>query len=1088
MVNQEHNGPGDNVAGNKYENIIRSVQARDLSSVIDNIMRDVCYRELDKATEKLEVLKGINALDQDVHLLLTALSIKAQLVKGSEPPSKNDLLKLLKFNDLPGHIWEVVSSILIDLESRTSKNLARERYLDSKYGSVYISEVYLELLASKEELESYYRNAKAYDLSEQELTGLVRGALRVEDCKFAFELSRQLGNYFSSANSKALQLYTESCFLVQQNQSKHYVSLNKQAKSDADRLVAQLLVEIAEKDDVRHFATLANLLNLTFVSDYRLYDVAKKYVDKIRNMDSRLADFIEQLSNEGNVEEAKFELVSSSLDLEQCARLGFALANNQIKAKTVNKWVESGGEVSTGDDYYNSFFDLYLRASICPVNDIKQVQLLDERAKNFINIDSDKFCLINPYVVLRLCEKFLELDLPLNAVNYLEPFLDDEAWVSPIFECYLSALYASEKFDLFLNKIKHLEGEDRTISIFLREAQVYLRLGEYRLSTQSARAAIDISPTNPYAWQLLLHVSRTEGLRIEELKNIVFEIPEEIFESYHESKVALINEIATHIDVNLSERVLVDWFVQNPHQVAVPLTQIHANVLYAQPKVGHNQYLPNKCGDGVTYSDGFDTFTRILVHDVDIKHPDLLDVESPIGRILENLQVGDSEGEIRVIQRLSPYVAAFRLAASIRSSSFDGTDIFRAFSLPSNRNEWIPYFENIMRRYSSEEKRQVEALQSPYMPLTMRGKYTDPSNPVRGALSHLTSPSSTKYMRLFSKGEETPSKVIIDVYTAVYISLIGGASNFGKLGVEVVISQHTKKVIESWLKDVLRDDYMSMGVADSGLYRVTADEIRRDTSGLIEGLQTILEYTKVEKLKPTDTPDILVQIRDIIDNSVYSTYQLSSANNIPLFSVDHLMSELLSSSGFPVANVNTLVFKLLNSLSIEERKRSIKLNLFTGTPISILYNDIIELSRSPDPDDTFLVFKFMDKYGETIDAAGSPLSFLTAIVRNVTAVAYIDGSILAGGRACNPRYDGYAEHVFNYCCRSAMSVVSGVTAEQKFAKLIYSVIDTPSQVSKYVQLISVLASNFASGHFLDFDACNEALASCQKNATMQEDN
>lgn len=103
MVNQEHSGPGDNVAGNKYENIIRSVQARDLSSVIDNIMRDVCYRELEKATEKLEVLKGISALDRDVHLLLTALSIKAELVRGSEAPSKNDLLTLLKFNDLPSN-------------------------------------------------------------------------------------------------------------------------------------------------------------------------------------------------------------------------------------------------------------------------------------------------------------------------------------------------------------------------------------------------------------------------------------------------------------------------------------------------------------------------------------------------------------------------------------------------------------------------------------------------------------------------------------------------------------------------------------------------------------------------------------------------------------------------------------------------------------------------------------------------------------------------------------------------------------------------------------------------------------------------
>ncbi|CAH7405415.1 TPR_REGION domain-containing protein [Vibrio chagasii] len=1086
MVNQEHSGPGDNVAGDKYENIIRSVQTRDLGSVIDNVMRDICYWELERATEKLEVLKGISALDQDVQLLLTALSVKVELVRGSETPSKNDLLTLLKYNDLPSNVWEVVTSILIDLESRTSENLARERYSDSKSTSFYIKEVYFEYLALKEDLESYYYNTKVYDLSEQELTGLVRGAIRVKNFEFAFELARQLDNYFSSANSKALLLYTESCLLVTQNQSKHYVSLSKQAKSDADRLVAQLLIEIAEKDDVRYIATLTNLLSLTFFLDGRLYDVAKQYVDKIRTMNSMHADFIEQLSNGGKVEEAKFELVSDSLDLEQFARLDSALENNQIKAKAVNKWVESGGEIRMGDDYINSFFDLYLRASVCPVNDKKQAQLLDERAQSFLDIDPDKFYRINPHAVLRLCEKFLELDLPLNAVKYLEPFLGDEAWVSPVFECYLSALYASEKFDLFLNKIKQLEIEDRTVSVCLREAQVYERLGEYGLSIQSARAAIDISPTNPYAWHLLLHVSRINGLSTGELKSIVFEIPEEIFESYDESKVALVNEIAIHIDVNLSDRVLVDWFVQNPHQVAVPLTQIHANALCARPKVGDNPYLPNKCGDGVTYSDGFDTFTRILVRDVDIKHPDLLDVESPLGQILEDVQVGDSAGHITVVQRLSPYVAAFRLAATMRSSSFDGTDVFRQFSLPSNQSEWIPYFENIMRRYSSEEKRRDEALQNPNVPLTMRGKYTDPSNPVRGAVSHFTSPSSTQYMGLFSDGQETPAKVIIDVYTAVYLSLIGVSSSFSKLGVEVVVTQHTKTVIEAWLKDVLRDDYMSMGVSETGLYRITADEIRRDTLGLIEGLQTILKYAKVETLKPVDTPDILVRIRDMIDETVYSTFQLSFANNVPLLCVDHLMSELLSRSGCPVANVNTLVSKLLNSLSIEERKKGIELNLFAGMPVSILYNDVIELSRSSDPEDTFLVFKFMEKYGETIDATGAPLSFLTDIVRNVTAVAYIDGAILAGGRAYNPCYDGYAEHVFNSCCRSAMRVVQGVTAEQRFAELIYSVIDTPSRVRKYVKLISVLASDFAMGHFLDFDACNEALASCHKNAVVKE--
>ncbi|MUK77742.1 hypothetical protein GNP84_12705 [Aliivibrio fischeri] len=1088
MVNQEHSGLGDNIAGNKYENIIRSVQTRELGSVIDNIMRDVSYRELEKATEKLDVLKGISALEHDVQLLLTALGVKVELVSGSEAPSKNDLLTLLKHNDLPSNVWEVVTSILIDLESRTSEDLARDRYSDSKSNSFYIKEVFFEKLASKEELESCYRNAKVYDLFEQEVTGLVRGAIRVQDFEFAFELAQQLDNYFSSANSKALLFYTESCLLVTQNQSKHYVSLSKQTKADVDRLVAQLLIEIAEKDDLRYIATLTNLLSLTSFLDSRLYDLAKQHVDRIRKMNSTYADFIEQLSSGGKVEETKFELVSDSLDLEQFARLDSALENDQIKAKTVNKWVENGGEIRTGNEYINTFFDLYLRASVCPINDKKEVQLLDERAQDFLNIDPEKFYRINPHAVLRLCEKFLELDLPLNAVNYLEPFLDDDAWISPLFECYLSALFTSEKFDFFLNKIKRLEEEDKTFSVCLREAQVYERLGMYGLSIQSARAAIDISPANPYAWHLLLHVSRSKGLGTNELKSIVFEIPEEIFESYHESKVALVNEIAIHVDVNLSDRVLVDWFVQYPNRVAVPLTQIHANALCTRPQVVENPYLPKKCGDGITYSDGFDTFTRILVRDVDIKHPDLLDIESPLGQILEDAQEGDTVGEITVIKRLSPYVAAFRLAATMRSSSYDGTDVFRQFSLPSNQSEWIPYFENIMRRFSSEDKRRDEVLQSPNVPLAMRGKYTDPSNPVRGAVSQLTSQSLTQYMGLFSGGEEKLDKVIIDVNTAVYLSLMGFSSSFGKLGVEVVICKHTKAIIEGWLKDVLRDDYMSMGVSDSGLYRITADDIRRDTLGLIGGLQTILEYANVETLKPVDTPDILVRIRDMIDETVYSTFQLSIANSIPLLCIDHLMCELLSRSGCPAANMNSLVSRFLNSLSMEERKKSIELNLFAGTPVSILYNDVIELSRSPDPSDTFLVFKFMEKYGEMIDATGAPLSFLTNIVRNVTAVAYIDGVILEGGRVYNPRYDGYAEHVFNSCCRSAMKTIVGGTAEQKFAALIHSVIDTPIRVRKYVKLISILASDFAMGHFLDFDACNEALASYQKNATVQDEN
>lgn len=1088
MVIQKHCGSGDNVL-NKYENIIRSIESRNLGSVIDNIMLDISYRKIAKACEKLDILNEIGALEPDVLLLLKALNVKAELAKGLKPSSKHDLIKLLQHDPLPKSVWEVTTSILIDFESRTSEQQARARYADSRSDSFYIKEVFYERLSTKEELVSSYKEKASYDFSEHELAGLVRGALRVKDYVFAHELACSLHQDYPSSNSRALLLYTESCSLITRNQRKHFISLSKKEKNVADELIFQVLNDAEFKRDIRFIATLINLLNLTYYLDRRLYDLGREHIDEIRSVDHKVADFLEHISSGEQISEGKFEFSSSSLNLEQFARLDMALESKHIQPKTVTKWVHEGGNVSAGDDYINSFFDLYLRASVCSLDNKKEIQLMESRASQFLALDSEKFLQINPFAILKLCERFIDLNLPLNAVDYLRPFLNENAWVSPIFECYLNALFASDKIDLFLSHIEHLETEDKTTLILLREAQVYERLNMYERSIESIRYAINIASDNPYAWNLLLYVERTKGTDVEGLKSIVFDIPEDLFSTYDVSKLALINQIAIHVDVNLADRVLVDWFVQNPNKVAKPLTDIHANCLQYRVHESENPYVPANCICGVVYSDGFDTHRRILVRNVDASHPCLLDADSPLGQKLEHMQVGDVSGQISLIQRHSPYVSVFQEAADLRHKGNDGTDAFRKYKLPANEEDFIPYFESILRHYSSEDKKLEESLQNPNIPLMVRAKITNASRPVNGAITHLTSRSTSQYLGLFNGGEDgdTPNKVIIDLYTAVYLSLMGFSSTFIRLGVEVVLEQHTKNTLRAWLDDVLRDDYMSMGISDRGLYRITSEDIKRDSKFLIEGLETLLEYANVEPLKASDTPEILIKTRELVDETAYLTFQLSQANQIPLLSVDQLMCELVSRAGCPTANMRSFVMRILNSLSLGERKNSIQYNLFADTPVPILYKDIIELSRSTEPSDSYLVQKFLEKYGRTIGDTGSPLSYLTEIVRNVTASAYIDGEILAGGRAHNPRYDGYADSVFNYCCRSAMYVLDGETAEQKFAALIYSIVDTPARVSRYVKLISFLASEFAVGHFLDLDACNDAIANCQ-TASQQQTN
>ena len=1079
MTTQIHDGSGDNIAGGKFVNIIHSIQTRDLKSAVDSIMRDVCYRNISIATEKLKVLNNIDSLESDVRLLLSAIQVKINLFKGSVPNKKSDLLSLLKNQSLPVDVREVVISILIDLECRSNPVVARERYDRLETNSAYINEVFFEFIASKDEIQESFNCSTKYDLLEQELTGLLRGALRIKEFQLAFKIGIFLDENFQSTNSKTLLLYSESLSILTQNQNLHYFTLEKEVKDNVEGLISQLVACIKE-DDNRHITTLMSLLSITNSLDGRLVELGKKYVKKIRKLNGEFADAMQFTSAAIPFSKNRFKLTSNALDIDDLIELHIAIEHNLVKLSSVNTWLDKGANIQTGDNYVNSFSELQLRALVCSSDDKRGVQSLEIKAQKFIELDTEYYVKLNPFVVIKLCNRFIELNLPLLAIEYSSHFIPNNPWVSPIFECYLNALFFSEKYDLFLSQLKHLSSEDKTALIWLREAQVYEKIRKHSLSIKAVRASIQLNPNDPHAWHFLLFVSRDSGVSLENLKEIVFEIPEEVFSSYHESKLALVNEIAIFIDINLADKVLIDWFTKSPDKVAIALTQIHANSIFNRPKIAINPYLPAYCGDGVKYTDGFDTFNRILVKDIDVNHSSLLDITTPLGMVLESLKEGetvndDIVGEIKLLERVTPYIAAYRLALELRNKGNDGTDLFKLFTMPSNEDDLMPYLEKILRHFPTKDKGQISVLNNPDIPLVMRGKFTNPDCPVKGAINHLTSKNSTQYMRLFNDGIETPDKVIIDIYTAVYFSLIGLVSSLTKLSMEIVLSQHTKYYLEHWIKDTLREDYLSVGVTDQGIYRCTSEDIKTDSLGFIQELQKLLKHSKVESLKPTDTPDDLLRIKGAIDNTVYSTFQLSVANAIPWLSVDHLMCTLAHKSGHPIVNTNSFLIQLLNNTSLELKKKSIELNLLKGMPINILYADIIELSRSTDKFDVYLVAQFIEKYGSHLESSEISLNFLIDIVIRVTVNAYLDGGILNSNRWHNSSYDGNAEHVFNSCCHVAIKVLAGDTAEQRLVLFILKLFDKYDMNQRYFVLISELVSAFADINSLDIQEINRLL-------------
>jgi tetratricopeptide (TPR) repeat protein len=1079
MTNQTHNGPGDNVAGNKYESIIHSIRTKDLKTVVDDIMRDICYRDFSIAIEKLNTLTNIDSLDDDVKSLLSVIQLKVELAKGSVLSDKKELLGLLRSQSLSVDVRDVVTSILIDFESRSDSSLARTRFDDAKTNSPYVREIFFERIASREEIHEQFESPTKNDLFDQELAGLIRGSLRVEEFKLAVEIGHFLNNNFPSTNSKALLAYSQSCFILTQNQSHHYFMMNKKVKDDVDELVIQL-PDSFQIGDPRYIPTLINLLNITYFVDRRLIELGKKYVDKIRDIDDNCADTLQRFTSIASAPPDGFELTSNPLDLDGLMNLHSAIEVGLVQFSSVKSWLDSGGDIQTGDGYINAFAKLQLRTIVCSNDDKKGILSLGVKAKEFIELDKVKFLKLNPFAIITICDKFIELNLSLTAVEYLSYFIPEESWVSPLFECYLNALISCEKYNLFLAKIKHLPSEDKSFMVWIREAQLYERTGEYGLSVKASRSAIQIAPNNPYAWSLLLYASRMDGKTVELLKDIIFEIPDDVFLSYHESKVPLVNEIATYIDLNIADRILVDWFVQDPDVVAYAISQIHHNSLINRPEVTKNPYKPNYCGDGVTYSDGYTTFKYILVTGVESNHSSLLNVESPKGKILQDLKVGDTidvpiVGEITLIERLPPYVAAYRLAIELRNKSNDGTDAFHLVNMPSNEEEIIPFLEKFLKRFSQGKDPQDLALNNPNIPLVMRSHYTNPNDPINGAFTHLNLESSTQHMGLFNEGVMNPAKVIIDTHTAVYFALIGLVPNLKKMSLEIILSQQTKSSLELWIKDTLREDYLTLHLTEHGIQRRTSEDIKRDSLEFIKELQELVEYSKVETLNKSDTPDEFIKIRGVVNGTVYSTFQLSVANKIPLLCIDHVMCTLFNHSGHPVANIYSMLMELLNTSPLEAKKKGIQLNLFRGTPIPILYRDIVELSRSTDNIDVYCVAKFIEKYGVPNESSEISLDILVDIVGQVTCNAYIGRGMFIVGGCTKPTYDGYAEHVFNSCCRAAIKVVFGKTAEQRLALFLFSLLSKFGAGSNYVLLILRLASNFATGHFLDIEEVNRAL-------------
>lgn len=267
---------------------------------------------------------------------------------------------------------------------------------------------------------------------EDELCGLVRGALRVYSFELAFEICTHLHDVFPSSNSQILLLICESYLLLSQGHSKHIWTLDSSVKIRVDRLIAQVS-NMIDTQDARLVIVLINLLKITLFSHTDLIIMGQKHADRISTFDSDISNKINRALLSKSFKNPELDLSQVSIDFERYLVLIDALKRKTIKGSTVEQWVNKGGWIDTGDSYINSFYMLYLKVLIHKDGDNKKIVSLVDEAKKLLELNDALFIQLPPLALIELSNIFIDMDFPLLAVDYLSPMTPKEPWASPLF-------------------------------------------------------------------------------------------------------------------------------------------------------------------------------------------------------------------------------------------------------------------------------------------------------------------------------------------------------------------------------------------------------------------------------------------------------------------------------------------------------------------------------------------------------------------------------------------------------------------------------------------------------------------------------
>lgn len=1100
---QSHSGSGDNV-GTKYYQVFQTLTPQHLAKQVGMVFSSIREKDNAKAEIQIDIIQNSENLDDRARSILKILSIHLGLTNSSAAIEAYP--SLLKFMATAASDIEIdiCLAALLRLDLKNGKMAdAIERYHSAGTTGEYSREVFYELIADSKTLQDEY-DGKKLVMTEGEFNGIIRGAFRTEHSQLLALATDRLSETFPSYNSMVFSLIRDALNLnpeLIESQS-YYITRSAKEKIDSILCRTEELISESRGADARLFDIAVSLLQYigwqhqeimetcwTFVAE--LEKKHPEYASQLHitfdNNFTKATEILKKIGEARSDEHRRQEIARSIINNKMIDATSIPLLFEILNPSEMRQWIKEEGRFDIDNEPERLFAEALLYSYTVTNNEDRlAIEELRSRSSKLIELYASDLKKINQHLLLRFCENLDKLNLASICCAILKSLLPErDLWLWPGLIIYLKSLLASHQSLTLESVLSHLDPREWNPSVWQIKAMAQEQSGDISGALLSAEqmikgSAVNLATTNYYA-----HLAKKNGATDVDISKIFESIPDRAFATFSPEALRAVILIANFQDFGRAEKILLDWFTQNPTNTATAITKFHFSLIERE-NLRTSTNLQNYVG-GYKYSKEGEEFTKLAIKNKQNDNNFTIDADSPLAKLLSSMNAGDSAThnmqDLVLLEKLDPYTTIFRLALQIRNLNNDGSDVFSMMQVPEDPTMFIPLLKRKFSENRAQQEERHSTIETSALPIFFKGYYLNNGNPIKAALDQLTNNASTK-SNLPNLGITSPAMAIIDPYTACYLGLTGLAYNIPNHSTSFKITLETRAAITGWLSQVTDPLYMTIGTNSNGdLIRTTKDDIALRFKQLLDGLQLILDNTETAHPKTYDLPQELIQLEELFDGATFSTIRTSVANDIPWLCIDETLAQSHSSLNHKLMQTYSTCTDLGANLTYGEKSQGLLLHALNAIPYALTYKDLFMLAAEENPDADFTLATILKINKGILSSNHNSAEAVVNYLKILIFKGYKQKKLEATNKYSDHAKSRYFEKAFNACLEIIITTNPEKYAEFKLAKFFHDFVVETENLQYTHRFVAMLITQFSKGHFLSVENINEHLQKFRNEQT-----